>query len=266
MRFTASRRARLIRAGQALVPVVIVAGWTATAAVAGPTFLPGPIETLGVVRHGIETGWLTGNLGVTLYELAWGFTWAVLIGLPLGFALGLSPLLRETYEGPLISLYSVPKVTLFPIFLFLFKLGPESKIAFGAFHGLFPVAILTWSAMRAIKPVHLKLARSLRLSAWQTARWIVVPAILPSMTTGLRLGLNLTLLGVIIGEMFGARHGLGFLLMAGGAVFDMGRIVAVVCLVALLAVAANAALLGLQRHLERRAGTAPGVGALRAAS
>lgn len=262
----ASNHAMMIRAGQALVPAVLVTAWAAVARVAGPDFLPGPVETVAVFHHGVTTGWLTENLGITLLELAWGFLLAVLIGLPLGFALGLSPLLREAYEEPLISLYSVPKVTLFPIFLFLFKLGPESKIAFGAFHGLFPVAILTWSAMRTIKPVHLKLARSLRLTPWQLARTVVIPSILPSMTTGLRLGLNLTFLGVIIGEMFGARRGLGHLLMAGGAMFDMGRIVVVVCLVALLAVAANAVLLLVQRRLERHAGPGAVVGIRRVAS
>lgn len=243
-----------VRLGQALVPAALVVAWAAAARAVGPVFLPGPIETVGVFQHGVATGWLTENLGITLVELALGFAWAVGIGLPLGLALGLSRLLREAYEGSLISLYAVPKVTLFPIFLFLFKLGPESKIAFGAFHGLFPVAILTWSAMRAIKPVHLKLARSLRLTPWQIARAVVAPAILPSIMTGLRLSLNLTFLGVILGEMFGARRGLGFLLMAGGAAFDMGRIVVVVCLVALLALAANGALRLLEHQAERRGG------------
>lgn len=253
-----ARRAGWIAAGQACVPLAALAVWAATARLAGPDFLPGPTDTARVFLHGLATGWLMENLGVTLYELAWGFAWSVFGGFPLGLALGLWPLLREAYETPILSLYAVPKVTLFPIFLFLFKLGPESKIAFGAFHGLFPVAILTWSAMRAIPAVHLKLARALRLTPWQAIRHVVVPSILPSLTIGLRLGLNLAFLGVILGEMFGARHGLGQLLMAGGAAFDMGRIVVVLCVVALLALTANAALLFLQRHLERRAGAPAG--------
>ena len=254
---SAAPTAWIIRAGQACVPLALLAGWAATARLAGPDFLPGPAATAQTFLHGISTGWLTENLGITLFELGWGFAWSVLVGLPLGLVLGLRPLLREAYEGPLLSLYAVPKVTLFPIFLFLFKLGPESKIAFGAFHGLFPVAILTWTAMRAIPSVHLKLARSLRLTAWQAFRHVIVPSILPSLAIGLRLALNLTFLGVILGEMFGARHGLGQLLMAGGAAFDMGRIVVVLCVVALLALAANGALLLAQRRLERRGGAPP---------
>ena len=243
-------RAWAVRLGRAVVPMALVAAWAAAARLVGPVFLPGPIETVATFQHGLTTGWLTENVGITLVELALGFVWAVGIGLPLGIALGLSRVLREAYEGPLISLYAVPKVTLFPIFLFLFKLGPESKVAFGAFHGLFPIAILTWSAMRAIQPVHLKLARSLRLTPWQITRAVVAPAILPSIMIGLRLALNLTFLGVILGEMFGARRGLGVLLMAGGAAFDMGRIVVVVCLVALLALAANGALWLVERWIN----------------
>ena len=250
---TAARPGRVaVAIGRALVPAAVLGLWALLARAAGETFLPGPAATLRAFVHGVETGWLTENLGLTLYEAGLGFAWAVALGLPLGFALGLSRLLREAYEAPLMALYAIPKVTLFPIFLFLFKLGPESKVAFGAFHGLFPVAILTWSAMRAMRPVHLRLARALALTPWQTARFVVLPAVLPSVAAGLRLALNLTLLGVILGEMFAARAGLGFLLMASGAAFDMPRILVVIVLVSLLAVTANAVVLAGQRRLERR--------------
>ena len=200
-------------------------------------------------------GWLTENLAVTLVEVGWGYLWAVAAGLIVGFPLGISRLLRDAFEAPILSLSAIPKVTLFPIFLFVFRLRPESKIAFGAFHGVFPVAILTWGAMAAIKPVHLKVARALRLNAIQLFRSVVVPSILPSLMTGLRLGFNLTFLGVILGEMFGARRGLGFLLMSFGAAFDMGKTLVVIVVVAAVALAVNGAFYVMERRLGRGAAT-----------
>ncbi|MBI5166538.1 MAG: ABC transporter permease subunit [candidate division NC10 bacterium] len=77
------------------------------------------------------------------------------------------------------------------------------------------------------------------------------PLFLPSIMTGLRLGFNLTFLGIILGEMFGARRGLGFLLMAFGAAFDMERVLVVIILVALLAIGINSAFYLVERRLGR---------------
>ena len=245
-----TRAAWRIRLGQSSVVAALLLGWQAAALQVGPVFLPSPAAAVGTIVGGLREGWLVGHLATTLWETFWGYVWAASIGLVIGFALGQSRLLREAYEGPLLSLYSIPKVTLFPIFLFAFKLGPASKIAFGAFHGLFPIAIYTWTAMRTINPVHLKVARALRLGPLATFVRIVVPAVLPAIVTGLRLGFNLTFLGVLLGEMFASRAGLGFLLMSFGAAFDMERILAVILTVSLLALAINALLLALERRIR----------------
>lgn len=243
-------RARWVRLGQVSVVAAVLLIWQAAAIRVGPVFLPSPAAALGIITDGLREGWFTPHLGTTLWEVAWSYAWAAGIGLAIGFSLGQSRLLREAYEGPLLSLYSIPKVTLFPLFLFAFKLGSASNIAFGAFHGLFPIAIYTWTAMRTINPVHLKVARAMRLGRISTFTGVVIPAVLPAIVTGLRLGFNLTFLGVLLGEMFASRAGLGFLLMSFGAAFDMERILAVILTVALLAVAINAVLLAVEWRIR----------------
>jgi ABC-type nitrate/sulfonate/bicarbonate transport system permease component len=101
-----------------------------------------------------------------------------------------------------------------------------------------------------------KVARTLRLGPVPTFTSVVVPAVLPAIVTGLRLGFNLTFLGVLLGEMFASRAGLGFLLMSFGAAFEMDRILAVILTVALLALGINALLLGVERRIR---GAAPEV-------
>lgn len=251
-----TRAAWRIRLGQISVVAALLLGWQAAAVRVGPVFLPSPAATVGTIVGGLREGWFGAHIATTLWEVLWGYLWAAGLGLVIGFALGQSRLLREAYEGPLLSLYSIPKVTLFPLFLFAFKLGPASKIAFGAFHGLFPIAIYTWTAMRTLNPVHLRVARALRLGPVATFVSVVVPAVLPAIVTGLRLGFNLTFLGVLLGEMFASRAGLGFLLMSFGAAFEMDRILAVILTVALLALGINALLLGVERRIR---GAAPEV-------
>ncbi|MDR7434256.1 MAG: ABC transporter permease subunit [Armatimonadota bacterium] len=239
-----------IRSGQIAVVCAFMVIWQFLASRTGPMFLPGPASALRTLLDGLQRGWMVSHLWTTLLEVLWGYAWAVGVGLFVGFSIGASPLLFGAFEGPLLNLYAVPKVTLFPLFLAAFKLGIPSKIAFGAFHGLFPVAIYTWTAMRTMNPVHLKVARSLRLGRLETFRSVVFPAVLPGIVVGLRLGFNLTLLGVVLGEMFASRAGMGFLLMSFGAAFDASRILAVILVLFMLALAANALLLAFERRVK----------------
>ncbi len=210
--------------GWVLIPALVLGLWQLGATRLGPTFVPGIPETADRLITGLADGTLTRHALVTLEALGLGAGWAVGLGLVIGFLVGTVPLVRLAYARLLLALYSVPKVTLYPIFLFLFGLGLESKVAFGAFHGLFPVAIYTWTGILTIRPVYLKVARSLRLNRVQLFVRVILPAVAPAIFTGVRLGVNVTFLGVILGEMFASRAGLGFLLMAYGGSFDLGRI------------------------------------------
>jgi ABC-type proline/glycine betaine transport system permease subunit len=65
----------------------------------------------------------------------------------------------EVAEPVLVALYSIPKITLYPIVLLAFGIGMPAKIAFGAIHGIVPVAIFALGAVRNLNPVYLKAAR-----------------------------------------------------------------------------------------------------------
>ena len=100
-------------------------------------------------------------------------------------------------EPILVSVYSLPKVTLYPLILLIFGLGVPAKIAFGTLHGIIPIAIFAMNAVRNVAGVHFKTARVMRLSRRQTLLTIVIPGALPEIVSGLRIGFSLTLLGVL---------------------------------------------------------------------
>ena len=171
-------------------------------------------------------------------------------GLTLGLVLGARRFAGEVAEPLLVAFYALPKVTLYPLVLLCFGLGLSAKVAFGAMHGLVPVALFAMGAVRALPPVLLRTARVLRLSPWATVRGVVVPAILPEIATGLRVGTSLTLLGVLIGEMFASQRGLGFLITNAIGLNDTATILAVTLLVSAAAVGANTGLLAVERRLR----------------
>ena len=180
-------------------------------------------------------------------------------GVAIGLALGAHRFSGTVAAPMLTALYTIPKVTLYPMVLLIFGLGISAKIAFGVMHGIIPVVIFTMDAVRNINPVLIKTARVLKLSPAQTAARILIPALTPEIVTGVRVGFSLTLLGVIIGEMFASQQGLGFLIINGMNVHDVRTLTAVVLLLVLFAVAFSSVLLALDRRLNgaRRATDAP---------
>ena len=109
-------------------------------------------------------GWLGANAGVTLAALVYGYLLAVGFGVVIGFLLGLSRFAYAVFEPIVIALYALPKVALYPIFLFAFGLGISSQAWFAMFFGVFPIIIFTMNGTQNVGEVLLKVGRSLRLS------------------------------------------------------------------------------------------------------
>ena len=153
----------------------------------------------------------------------------------------------------LVALYSIPKITLYPIVLLAFGIGMPAKIAFGALHGIVPVAILALSAVRNLNPVYARAARVMRMPAAQIATYVLLPAAIPEIFTGIRIGFSLTLIGTLLGEMFASQRGLGYLLIQAIGLHNVRVIMALTLLLVVIAVTASALLLAVDRRLRGRA-------------
>lgn len=243
-----------------LVPAIALGAWWLLAAVVGPVAVASPTAALAAAAEGFGEGWLTSALSRTLTATLLGFALAAASGLWLGFTLGMSPFWSDVLEAPLLWLYSIPKVTLFPLFLLFLGLGTGSVVLFGAFHGVFPLTLFLLAAIRGIPAVRLKVGRLYRLSRWQVFTRIVVPDTLPALVMGVRYCFSLTFLGVILAEMFAARSGAGHELMKAISLNNVARTFAVALTLVTVAFAVNVALLRLQAWVDgRRGGSLEGI-------
>jgi NitT/TauT family transport system permease protein len=240
-----------VRIAQLLFPLALLALWQILAVVLGDFFVASPLASLNALLEGVGDGWLGADAGVTLVALVYGYLLAVVLGVVIGFLLGLSRFAYAVFEPIVVALYALPKVALYPIFLFAFGLGIASQAWFAMFFGVFPIIIFTMSGTRNVSEVLLKVGRSLRLSRLQLFRTIVFPAILPSLVAGLRIGFGVTFLGVVLSQMFAARSGLGYVLVQSVSLHDMPRLYGLVLLLTLFAFAVNGAFLLWERHLTR---------------
>ena len=220
-----------------------ISRWTQGVALAAPW------PTLTTLVGLLQTGWFWSNIAATLGAFALAFALSAVLGLSLGLLLGLRRFAADVAEPLLAGFYTIPKVTLYPVVLLLFGLGLSAKVAFGVMHGLVPVTLFTLGAVRTLPPVLLRTARVMRLSTADAMRTVLLPACLPQIVDGLRVGFALSLLGVLIGEMFSSQRGLGFLLVNGLAQHNVRLTTAVVLVIVVGAIAANAGLLRVGRRL-----------------
>jgi len=248
------------RMRRALDTLILMTGlllaWQALFLVFGDLAITPPVETVtqAIRMLGSERFW--PDLIETANAFAAALAIAVLTGLSLGLVLGFHRLSGEVFEPILSALYSIPKVTLYPIVLLIFGIGMSAKIAFGTIHGIVPIVIFTMDAVRNIRPVYVKTGRVYHLGAMRMARAILIPAVLPEIFTGLRVGVSLTLIGTLIGEMFGALRGVGFVLMRAIGLHDVKTIMAITLLLVVFAATVNTLLLAMDRRLHHRAATA----------
>ena len=248
---TEAPHARLRNAVVLVVGCIVV--WQLAYWVVGDVALRSPWQTLRFTAKLARTDLFYEHLTNTLQAFALALAIAVALGLLIGFALGLHRLAGDALEPMLVALYSIPKITLYPILLLAFGLGMSAKVAFGAIHGIIPVALFTLSAVRGIKPILLKTGRVLQLEPREMVRSILFPAAVPEIFTGLRVGFSLTLIGTVLGEMFAAQHGLGYLLMNAISLYNVDLIMSVTFLLVVFAAGVNAVLLGIDRRLHFRA-------------
>ena len=171
-------------------------------------------------------------------------------GLLMGIAIGASRAAHEILTPILSTLYSIPKIMLYPVILLVFGLGLSAKVAFGAMHGFFPVALFAIGAIRNIPPVFLRTARVMRLSRLDLVRGILLPAALPEIVTGLRIGFSTTFLGTLMGEMFASSEGLGFMMIRATDIHNVPDIMALTLLAFLVATAANALILAVEKRVH----------------
>lgn len=236
----------------ALLVLVFVAAWQAIYWVAGEIAVTSPVSTVAAAFDLLVSPDFWPNAYTTLRAVAIALVVEVVVGLPLGALCGLNRLLGEVVEPVLTGFYAIPKIVLYPIVLMFCGIGLTSVVVFAVMHGILPIMIFTMNAVRNIKPVYRKAARTMRLGTAATIRRIALPASIPEIFTGLRLGFGSTMVGVLLSEMFGSKSGLGFMLMNAIGLNMTDLVMSLTLLLAGFAIIVNLTLLAIDKRLHRR--------------
>lgn len=188
------------------------------------------------------------NLGVTLLEIGVALVIGGLAGVVVGLVLGANPFLARAFEPFIYYLGPTPKIIFFPIMIMWFGVGSGSKVAMGALSCFFPIAISIAGGMRQIEPVLVRVGRSFRASPWQMTTRIYLPAMREPIVNGVRLGLGIAIIGTLLAETKLSNRGLGYLIIQAYALFDMPKMYALLIVLFVIAIGANALIGRLAGH------------------
>ena len=141
----------------------------------------------------------------------------------------------------LVALYSIPKITLYPIILLFFGLGHVGQDRLRRDPRHHPGGAVHAERGALDRPILVKTGRVFKLSQPTMVREVLFPAAVPEIFTGIRVGFSLTLIGTVLGEMFAAQHGLGYLLMNAISLYNVDLIMSVTFLLVVFAAGVNTA-------------------------
>jgi len=203
-----------------LLPLVglalAVVGWAAASA-AIPD-LPSPLRTwqesrMYVLEPFTKRGEMDQGIGLlayySLFRVARGFLLGIAIGAPLGFMLGLSPIVQRAFDPLIQVLRPISPLAWLPLGLVLFRKSEPAALFAIAICSMWPTVMNTMAGVRAIPQDYWNVAKVLRLSRTTTFLKIIIPATLPYMFTGFRLSLGIAWLVIVASEMLTGTPGVG---------------------------------------------------------
>ena len=222
----------------------VVFGW------ANPLFTSAPTRIVTAAITMIRDGSIWNDLWVSGVEFTLGYGLAVIIGVPLGILMGWYRRLNALLEPFVNALYATPRIALMPLVIIWFGVDLSSKVAIIFLSTVFPILVNTFTGVRTIERDFIKVARSFGATDSQLFMTVALPSSVPNLLTGLRLGLGHALIGIVVGEMYGASAGVGYMMQIAGATFQTDRVMVGIIIIAGVGVALTHVLKMIENRFE----------------
>ena len=185
---------------------------------------------------------------VTAAEVIVAFVIAVPLGAAIGVLAARATISAQIFKPMLFYVFSVPKSIFLPMFILMFGIGFQQKVAYAAFSTLFIVIMSATAAVESVRADHVLVARSYGATRMQILTRVYVPSMMPVLLEALRISMIFNFTGVMIAEMYASRTGIGHLISNWGENFQLPQLFAGVILLAVVAIAFNETV----RALEHR--------------
>lgn len=217
-----------------------------------PLFLPGPDA---VLRKFLDT-WQNGftntpfleHVAVSTARVFGAFLLACVVGIPLGIAMGVSPVVRGIFDPPIEFYRPIPPLAYLPLMIIWFGIGEMSKVILIFLSVLAPVALGARAGVRSAAIEQIHAAYSFGATRWQVMRHVILPAALPEILTAMRIGIGFGWTTLVAAEMVAATEGLGYMVLSASQFLQTSTVIMGIIVIAAIAYAFDL----LMRFVERK--------------
>lgn len=214
-----------------------------------PYIIPPVSEVWAEFLRMIEFDNLFYHVAYTTGEVVAGFALGALLGMVIGYILGMSPAAEFVLSPYILALQIAPKVAFAPLFVMWFGFTVYPKILVAVLIVFFPIMVNVLGAIRTLDRDLINLARSFKASRLQLFWKIEFHAAMAPLFAGLRIGSTLAVIGVVVGEMVGGNTGLGYLLVFGSGSANTAMVFVAIILLTLIGILAYLAVIFTERRV-----------------
>ena len=246
-----ARRAgrRRVVAAQVGVLVIGVLIWWFVSTQVPADGVPSPVETSRALAGLVVTGSFWLALWLTVQTFLLGILICIVVGVPVGLAIGRSRLATQSTRLSFDFLRTIPPIAILPLVLLLYGPTPTMVLVMVVLGAIWPILIQSVYAAHQTEPQLDDMARAFQISGWRRMRTIFLPGVLPFVLTGLRVGTTICLLLTITGELLGGAPGIGSSIITAQEALNNPQMYAYVVVAALLGLIVNAGFWAAQRRV-----------------
>jgi taurine transport system permease protein len=226
--------------------LITQAGWIK------PLFLPSPREVIYAFLDVLQNGFT----GASLWEHTWistarvfgAFVLACLVGIPLGIAMGMSPLARGVLDPPIEFYRPIPPLAYLPLMIIWFGIEETSKVGLIFLSVFAPVALGARAGVKSAAIEQIHAAYSFGATRWQVIRQVILPSAMPEIITAMRIGIGFGWTTLVAAEMVASTAGLGYMVLSASKFLQTATVIMGIVVIAAIAYAFD----HLMRFIERR--------------
>ena len=222
------------------IAVFFAVWWLVTAmAWVKPLFVPPP---MAIVTKFI-TIWNDGYTGTPFLDHVWistlrvfgAFALACVIGLPLGLAMGMSPVMSGIFDPPIEFYRPIPPLAYLPLMIIWFGIGETSKVLLIFLSVFAPVVLGARSGVKSAAIEQIHAAYSFGATRWQVMRHVILPSAMPEILTAMRIGIGFGWTTLVAAEMVAATKGLGYMVLSASQFLQTPVVIMGIFIIAIIA-------------------------------
>ena len=217
-----------------------------------PLFLPSPTEVwnafIEVARNGFTGASLLEHTWVSTARVFGAFLLACVVGIPLGIAMGMSPVARGIFDPPIEFYRPIPPLAYLPLMIIWFGIDETSKVLLIFLSVFAPVALGARAGVKSAAIEQIHAAYSFGATRWQVIRKVILPSAMPEIITAMRIGIGFGWTTLVAAEMVAATSGLGYMVLTASKFLQTATVIMGIVVIAAIAYAFD----HLMRFVERR--------------